>query len=342
MMPAVVNLDSADQRMEASLDWFDSSSDGRFVAFVHTPPATEAYPNPKKNVYVRDQALRKTVLASRTGTNLPGNGDSYAPSISDDGLTVAFVSAATDLVSGDTNNAHDVFRTDSFGGFVQLMSGANGTIGDAGSGAPALSGDGTTVLFRSLASNLFPGDVRNTMDLIRVRAGYGEVDIHKVNSIAAPATSDPDRAPSVSKDGSMVAYTWPGQAGVEALYVFDANFVFSRPISSLGTQQAAPTSHFGISGDGKSVVVATAARLSSEDTDSGQQDVSVCDTTTAACRLLSQEFTLRPAGVPSVIESVSTDFDASLVSYVATFPGLVSTDPAKGPTVFVWTKMPPS
>lgn len=342
MMPGVVNLDSADQRMEASLDWFDSSSDGRFVAFVHTPPATEAYPNPKKNVYVRDIARRTTVLASRTAANLPGNRDSYAPSISDDGLNVAFVSAATDLVPGDTNNANDVFRTGSFGGSMQLMSGANGRIGDAGSGAPALSADGTTVVFRSLASNLVSGDVDGTMDLIRVRAGYGEIDLHRVNTVAAPATSDPDRASSVSKDGNMVAYIWPGQAGVEALHVYDAHFDSSRPVASLGTQQAAPTSSFEISGDGKSVVVATAAQLGSEDSDSGQQDVSVCDTATAVCRLLSQEFTLRPTGVPSVIESVSTDFDASLVSYVASFPGLVSTDPAKGPTLFVWTKMPPS
>lgn len=339
-LSTLVNVDTTGQRIEPdSLQWTDTSSTGRFVAFVHTPRPTDDYPNPKKNVYVRDQALEKTVLVSRTPDGLPGNGDSYAPSISDDGLSLAFVSAATDLVSGDTNNANDVYLTGSFGGEMQLVSRAGGEVGNAWSGVPALSGDGTTVVFRSLASNLVPDDVAGSVDLVSVRSAYGDRRVRRLNTIAAPATSSRELAASVSRDGNTVAYTWPGPAGIEALHVFDGDFDVSRPVTAVGTDAAAPAEHFEISGDGTSVVVASRARLTSEDTDSGQQDVSVCDTSSETCRLLSQEFTLRPSGLSSSILSVSTDSDASHVAYVATFPGLVSADSAEGPTTFVWTRL---
>jgi hypothetical protein len=42
-------------------------------------------------------------------TNDQGDGPSYEPSISDDGRFVAFMSSATNLVPGDTNNSGDIF-----------------------------------------------------------------------------------------------------------------------------------------------------------------------------------------------------------------------------------------
>ena len=52
--------------------------------------------------------------------NRPGNGASTSPLISSDGRYVAFTSAASDLVTNDTNGAMDVFVRDLLAGTTTL------------------------------------------------------------------------------------------------------------------------------------------------------------------------------------------------------------------------------
>ena len=72
-------------------------------------PATR---NGFADVFVRDRKLHKTVRVSVGSAGVQGNGASYGPSISADGRYVAFVSAASNLVAGDTNGYADVFVRD--------------------------------------------------------------------------------------------------------------------------------------------------------------------------------------------------------------------------------------
>jgi len=105
------------------------------------------------------------VSMSADGVN-PGNGESYNPMISPDGRYVAFVSLATNLVSGLTTLdgvTPQVFLRDTCSGTVSvgctpttyLVSTPDGvTPGDGPSSQPSVSNDGTYVSFTSTASNL--------------------------------------------------------------------------------------------------------------------------------------------------------------------------------------------
>jgi hypothetical protein len=86
---------------------------------------------------------------------MPANGESNFGAISADGSKVAFVSAATDLVSGDNNAKSDVFTYDVATNQVERVSvstaeaQANGNSTD-----PFISGNGRYVGFSSQANNI--------------------------------------------------------------------------------------------------------------------------------------------------------------------------------------------
>ena len=95
-----------------------------------------------------------------------GNGDSLNPAISDNGRFVGFVSDATNLVVGDTNDAPDVFVHDRETKNTKRVSvGSNGAEGDGDSYFPAISGNGRFVAFISSATNLVAGDTNGTADV---------------------------------------------------------------------------------------------------------------------------------------------------------------------------------
>src|SRR5207244_12207618 len=88
------------------------------------------------------------------------------PALSADGRFVAFQSAATNLVAGDTNGATDVFVHDRQTGTTERVSVASGRSQGNGSNAgPVLSADGRFVAFHGTASNLVGGDTNGTTDV---------------------------------------------------------------------------------------------------------------------------------------------------------------------------------
>src|SRR5207302_5782749 len=91
--------------------------------------------------------------------------------LSADGRFVAFDSAATDLVAGDTNGVSDVFVHDRQTGTTERVSVASdGTQGNGKSGLlsfafpPPLSADRRFAAFVSAATNLVAGDTNGPTD----------------------------------------------------------------------------------------------------------------------------------------------------------------------------------
>ena len=90
-----------------------------------------------------------------------GNRPSYFPSLSDGGRYVAFISAASNLVPGDSNVNDDVFVYDRQTCTTSRISVADdGAQGNAPTERtfPTISNDGRYVAFVSEASNLVPDD----------------------------------------------------------------------------------------------------------------------------------------------------------------------------------------
>ncbi|MBA3707637.1 MAG: PD40 domain-containing protein [Planctomycetes bacterium] len=134
------------------------SDDGRWVAYTDLRA-------PTSHVVLRDRTAGSDRLVSATGAGAPGNGASGQPSVSADGSAIAYVSAASDLVVGDSNGHADVFRFDRAAGVTHLMSISNaGVAANADSSLPELNADGTVVVYVSDATNLVSGDTNGFAD----------------------------------------------------------------------------------------------------------------------------------------------------------------------------------
>src|SRR5947207_7980736 len=143
------------------------SADGRFVAFVSFATNLVASDtNGATDVFVHDRQTGTTERVSVASDGTEGNAASAGATLSADGRFVAFHSAATDLVAGDTNGTTDVFVHDRQTGITERVSVASdGTEGNKASSYPALSADGRFVAFDSDATNLVAGDTNGTTDV---------------------------------------------------------------------------------------------------------------------------------------------------------------------------------
>lgn len=137
------------------------STDGRYALFESSASNLVANDtNGVADVFMRDVASNTTVLVSVNTNGTPGNGVCRGSTLTPDGRFAAFVSAANDLVPGDTNRIPDVFVRDLANGLTTLVSlGAQATNSYAltGSEAPDITPDGRYVAFYTTATNLVPG-----------------------------------------------------------------------------------------------------------------------------------------------------------------------------------------
>ena len=203
------------------------SRDGRFVAFASAASNLVAGDtNGLVDVFVRDRVAGRTVLVSRGAYGAPADNGSGEPSLSDDGSRVAFSSDATNLVGGDTNGTTDVFVRDLRSGVLRRVSVAAGG-GPAGgeSSAPSISGDGTRVLFHSVAANLVRGDGNSTRDVFLRDLAAGTTRLVSVGpggrlgdgpSFAGDLSADGRHAVFDSRATNLVAGDTNGESDVFA------------------------------------------------------------------------------------------------------------------------------
>jgi Tol biopolymer transport system component len=119
------------------------------------------------DVFVHDRQTGATTRVSVATGGAAGNSNSLNPSVSDDGRFVVFGSAATNLVTGDTNNKRDIFVHDRQTGTTRRVS-AGAAQANNDSVSPAISGDGRVISFSSTATNLVTGDSNTVADVFVV------------------------------------------------------------------------------------------------------------------------------------------------------------------------------
>ncbi len=91
------------------------SADGNLVAFGSYATTLVSNDTGLSDVFVHDRQTGTTTRVNMGPGGTQGNSNSYWPTISADGRSVAFFSFANNLVAGDTNNVEDVFVTDRAG-----------------------------------------------------------------------------------------------------------------------------------------------------------------------------------------------------------------------------------
>ena len=183
-------------------------------------------------------------------------------SISADGRFVAFDSAASNLVPGDTNGHEDVFVHDRQTGQTTRVSVASdGTQGNDLSDYPSISGDRRFVAFESFASNLVPGDTNGYEDVFVHDRQTGQTSRVSVASDGTQGNSTSED-PSIGGDGRFVAFEShasnlvPGDSnGSLDIFVHDRQTGLTTRVSvaSDGTQSDSYSRDPSISADGRFV-----------------------------------------------------------------------------------------
>jgi len=185
------------------------SPDGRYVVFESA--ASDLVLDDTNNatdIFLRDVAAGTTVLVSAATNGASGNGDSRSPAMTPDGRFVAFVSAASNLVPGDTNRIADIFVRDLRSGTTVLasVSATSAVANAASSEAPDITADGRYVAFYGTASNLV-GAFRGGSD-IYIRDLFSNVTIlaSSYARVAMPSNNVVCFSHAFSADGRFLAY----------------------------------------------------------------------------------------------------------------------------------------
>ncbi len=218
------------------------SADGNLVAFSgdYSGPVVPIDPNdPYGHIFVHDRAADVTRIVSLNPGGAPGNGGSYAASISPDGQWIAFVSRASDLVANDSNGAApDLF-------LANLQTSAITRIGPVPadrSTLASLSHDGQFVAFVT-DDALDPSDTDGLSDVYVYDRHTGAFERP---SASLPAAEKPlSGVPSISGNGRRVAFGAFSEYGRERLYWY------SRQTGALLALPLTPTEdRVGLSADG--------------------------------------------------------------------------------------------
>ena len=243
-----------------------------------------------------------TVRVSVASDGTEANDVSMGSALSADGRFVAFDSAATDLVAGDTNRVSDVFVHDRQTGTTERVSVASdGAQGNGSSGLlsfafpPALSADGRFVAFVSFATNLVAGDTNGATDVFVHDRQTGTTERVSVASDGTQGNAASAGA-ALSADGRFVAF----HSTATNLVAGDTNgktdvFVHDRQtgitervsVASDGTQGNNASSYPALSADGRFVAFdSDATDLVAGDTN-GTTDVFVHDRQTGTTERVS-------------------------------------------------------
>jgi Tol biopolymer transport system component len=324
--------------------WPSISADGRYVAFSSSATNLVAGDtNGCEDVFVRDLQNGTTVRASVDSNGVQGTNFSNEPSLSADGSRVAFSSFAPNLVPGDTNMWIDVFVHDFANGQTQRASvSSSGAQADSQSRFPALSADGTHVVFGSDATNLVGGDSNLVRDAFVRDLAAGTTVLVSLATNGAQANQATDYTVSLSADGRFVAFASAASNLVAGDLPFTSD-VFVRDMWT-GETRCASLDGAGIpvgqslgpslSADGRWLAFASgASNLVAGDTN-GTSDVFLRDQLLGATRLLSVDGAGNQGNAASSV-AIALSPDGSVAAFDSEATNLVAGDTNAFMDVFV-------
>jgi len=283
-----ISVDSSGAQADSNSYGASISADGRYVAFLSA--ATNLVPGDTNGIldaFVRDRQTGTTTRVSVDSAGAQCDGECQDVSISANGRFVAFQSAATNLVPGDTNGQLDDFVHDLTTGTTERVSVGSGGVEGLGAvyGLASLSADGRFVAFCSDAGNLVPGDTNACRDAFVHDRQSGATQRVSITSAGAQADGD-SIASDISSDGRYVSFyslatnLVPGDTnGVYDAFIHDRSSGTTARVSldSSGAQGNGNSGLGRLSSDSRLVAfVSDATNLVSGDTN-GFRDIFVRD-----------------------------------------------------------------
>ncbi|MFK7804118.1 MAG: FG-GAP-like repeat-containing protein, partial [Anaerolineae bacterium] len=183
------------------------SADGAYITFSSSSKNLIVNDrNRRSDIFIHNRITGVTERISISSSGSEANGASFRPDISADGRYVVFQSDATNLVEGDDNDAVDIFLHDRQSGTTQLVSvNSNGDTGNGDSKRPAISADGSTIVYESEATNLVIIDQNDLQDIFFYDTTNGTTTMASVASAGSQANQESWGA-DVSDDGNFIAF----------------------------------------------------------------------------------------------------------------------------------------
>jgi flagellin-like hook-associated protein FlgL len=295
------------------------SADGRFVAFYSgADNLVEGDTNGTTDAFIKDTVTGVTTRVSTDSAGNQSTGSSIVAAISADGRYVAFYSAASDLVAGDTNGQSDSFIKDTVTGVTTRVS--TDSAGSEASGASfvtAISADGRFVAFNSSASNLVAGDTNNQVDSFIKDTVTGITTRVSTDSAGNQAIGANSSVNAISADGRYVAFRSSASNlvagdtnGLTDSFIKDTLTGVTTRIStdSAGNQATGESFVAAISADGRFVAFySSASDLVAGDTN-GVVDSFIKDTVTGVTTRITTDSSGNEAtGGDSVVTGISAD-----------------------------------
>ena len=310
-----------------------TSTASNLVSYVTTPVGTrQVYWQPTCETSSSSTTCAPVLVSLSADGASASNGESYNPVISPDGQYVAFVSLATNLVSGVSvdgvtpqvyirticSGATPLTQTSSCVPTTYLVSTPDGvTPGDGPSSDPAISNTGLYVSFSSTATNLGstapnPSGTQEIFERATCVTTIGTISnscVPVTNLISTPdggatAANGVSIQPAMSPDGRFVAFASTAtdfgiaSAGTQEVYIFDTCI----GVAVTTPPTCTPSSPMLVSTPDTSANPTTPANALSEN-----PSVSVCSattTTTGTC----------PGGVLIAFSSKSTNLAPNVVN----------------------------
>lgn len=274
------------------------SADGRLVAFSSAATNLVAG-TPVGGVFVKDLSSGSIRVASSNSAGVASGSSAANAQLSADGRYVVFESIGDDLVTGDTNTAHDIFRKDLWTGeTVRVSTSSAGAQANGDSYRPSISGDGRFVVFESVGTNLVAGDTNSQSDVFMKDMVTGQTT-RVSTSASGQQGNDYSNSARISSNGKYVGFISyatnlvAGDTNVARdAFVKDltTGIVTRASTDSAGNQGNSHTFNISLSADGRFAAFGTDAQnLTPDDTNSLLYDVFVKDLLTGETVRVSKD-----------------------------------------------------
>ena len=273
------------------------SADGGTIVFVSSATNLDAAAvGVAGDLYMRETATGVTTRITGGWDDSALNGWVGEPQISADGSTIVYASLASNIVPDDTNGTADVFEYDvDTGVTIKVSRSAIGANANGPSSHPAVSADGSLIVYESTATDIVADDTNTASDVFAYDTITGTTDRASLTESGGQADAASDH-PGLAPDGSTVVFESQAtnlteiatQAGYD-IYVRDlaTGAVALVSVATDGTPGDGPSRNPRISADGLTVVYESeASNLVAGDTNS-TADVFAHETSSGATTRVS-------------------------------------------------------
>ncbi|WP_127995561.1 beta strand repeat-containing protein [Piscinibacter defluvii] len=244
------------------------AADGRFVVFESSANnLVSGDTNGVSDIFVKDLLTGATTRVDTDAAGLQANATATRAQISADGRYVLFDTSATNLLPGD-NSTRDVFVKDLLtGALVKVSESSTGVAGNGTSQSGQFSGDGRSIVFHSLATNLVAGDANGASDIFIKDLRTGDLRLVSSNA-AGEVGNGTSTAAAVSADGRFVVFQSTASNlvsgdtnGVSDIFVKDLSSGEIRRVSvdAAGTPSNNASDLASVSADGQWITYRSAA-----------------------------------------------------------------------------------